>query len=67
MNLPKSQMGVAVGGIDVADGIIAVGGTEIGVLVLGKITGMVAVLMGAIAVNRAATVWAAAVMAALEP
>jgi hypothetical protein len=54
-------MGVAVGGNDVADGIIAVGGTDIGVLVPGTITGTVAVLMGAIAVN-----WAAAVMAAPE-
>ena len=59
-------MGVAVGGNDVADGIIAVGGTEIGVLVPGTITGTVAVLMGAIAVNWAATVWAAAVMATPE-
>ena len=60
-------MGVAVGGNDVADGIITVGGTEIGVLVLGTITGTVAVLIGRIAVNWATMVWAAAVMAAFEP
>jgi hypothetical protein len=64
MNLPKSHVGVAVGGFDVADGIIAVGGTETGVLVFGTITGIVAVLRGATIVNWAAMVWAAAVMAA---
>jgi len=59
-------MDVAVAGIFVADGIIAVGGTETGVLVLGTITGTVAVLRDATIVNWAATVWAAAVMAVLE-
>jgi hypothetical protein len=58
-------MGVAVGGNDVADGII-VDSPDTGVLVLDTITGTVAVLMGAIAVNWAATVWAAAVMAVPE-
>ena len=65
-NCAPSQMDVAVAGIFVSDGIIAVGGTKIGVLVLGTITG-VAVLINVIAVNWAATVWAAAVMAAFEP
>jgi hypothetical protein len=47
------------GGNEVADGI-AVVGTVMGVFVTGSTTGLVAVI-SAIAVNWAATVWAAAV------
>jgi hypothetical protein len=48
-----------------AGGVTAVGGTVMGVFVPGTTTGTVAV-MGAIAVNWADTVWAAAVMAVFE-